>query len=153
MKAARDAVVRMHYTLTDDEGTVLDSSSGREPLAYLHGHGHIIPGLERALEGAEAGHKARVSVAPRDGYGERDPDAIFVAAKDRFPPEVKLEPGIEVHADSPEGPVTFRVVELKDEGAVLDANHPLAGKTLHFDVEIVEVRGATSEEIDHGHVH
>lgn len=153
MKATRGTVVRMHYTLTDDEGTVLDSSSGRKPLAYLHGHGNIIPGLERALEGVEAGHKARVSVAPRDGYGDRDPEAIFMAAKDQFPPDMKLKPGMEVHADSPEGPVTFTVIEVKDEGAVLDGNHPLAGRTLHFDVEIVDVRGATQEEIAHGHVH
>lgn len=153
MKAARDTVVRMHYTLTDDEGTVLDSSSGRKPLAYLHGHGNIIPGLEKALEGVEAGHKARVTVAPHAGYGERDPEAVFIAARDQFPQDMKLQEGMEVHADSPEGPVTFTVVEVRDDGAVLDGNHPLAGKTLHFDVEIVEVRGATEAEIDHGHVH
>ncbi len=153
MKASRGKVVRMHYVLRDDAGSVLDSSRNGRPLEYLHGRGNIVPGLERALEGAEAGHAAKVVVAPKDGYGDRDPEQVFLAARGQFPPDMKLRKGMEVHADSPEGPVTFTVVEVRPDGAVLDGNHPLAGKTLHFDLEVMEIRDATREELDHGHVH
>jgi len=153
MKAALNTVVSMHYTLTDESGEVLDSSSGRDPLAYLHGHSNIIPGLEKALEGKEAGHKSKVTVAPAEGYGEKNPEAVFEAPREHFPPDMTLAVGERVYADGPNGRISFVIVELTDKGAVLDANHPLAGKTLHFDVEIVEVRAATGEELEHGHVH
>lgn len=153
MKAAQGTVVSMHYTLTDDSGAVLDSSRDGEPLNYLHGHSNIIPGLEKALEGATAGFKSKVTVAPAEAYGEKNPEAIFEAPREHFPPDMKLEVGARVSADGPNGPITFTIVTLTDTGAVLDANHPLAGKTLHFDVEITEVRNASKEEIEHGHVH
>lgn len=153
MKTARDMVVSLHYTLTDDSGEVLDSSSGREPLEYLHGHGNIISGLEKALEGAEVGHRSTVSVAPEEGYGRPNPDLVFEAPREHFPKDMKLEPGARVYAEGPEGPIAFSIVRLTETGAVLDANHPLAGKTLHFDVEVVGMRPATEEEITHGHVH
>ncbi|MBI3899737.1 MAG: peptidylprolyl isomerase [Gammaproteobacteria bacterium] len=153
MKTARDMVVSLHYTLKDDSGEVLDSSSGNEPLAYLHGHGNIIPGLEKALEGTTVGHKSKVSVAAADGYGEKNDELIFEAPREHFPTDMKLEEGARVYAEGPQGPVSFAVVKLTDTGAVLDGNHPLAGKTLHFDVEVVEVRPATKEELAHGHVH
>lgn len=153
MKAALGMVVSMHYTLTDDSGAALDSSRKGEPFNYLHGHSNIIPGLEKALEGAEAGFKSKVTVAPAEGYGEKNPEAIFEAPKEHFPPDMKLELGARVYADGPNGPITLTVVKLTETGAVLDANHPLAGKTLHFDVEITTVRAATAEEIEHGHVH
>jgi FKBP-type peptidyl-prolyl cis-trans isomerase SlyD len=153
MKAASGMVVTMHYTLTDDSGEILDSSRGGEPLSYLHGHGNIIPGLEKALEGVIAGHKAKVSVPAEEGYGEKNPEAIFEAPREHFPPDMELKVGERVTADGPEGPISFMIVSVNDKGAVLDANHPLAGQTLHFDVEIVRVREATKEEIDHGHTH
>jgi FKBP-type peptidyl-prolyl cis-trans isomerase SlyD len=153
MKTASGMVVTMHYTLTDDAGTVLDSSEGREPLAYLHGHGNIIPGLEKALEGSEPGFKSSVTVPPGEGYGEKNPEAVFEAPREHFPPEMELAPGNQVYAEGPRGPVTFTIVDTSDSGVVLDANHPLAGQTLHFDVEVVEVREATQEELEHGHVH
>ena len=153
MKAAPGMVVSMHYTLTDDSGDVLDSSRGGEPFSYLHGHSNIIPGLEKALEGTEAGFKSKVTVAPTEGYGEKNPEAIFEAPREHFPPDMKLEIGARVYADGPNGPITLTVVKLTESGAVLDANHPLAGKTLHFDVEITTVRTATAEELAHGHVH
>lgn len=153
MKAAQGTVVSMHYTLTDDSGEVLDSSRGGNPFNYLHGHSNIVPGLEKALEGAGAGFKSKVTVAPTEGYGEKNPEAIFEAPREHFPPDMKLEAGARVSADGPNGPVTFVIVNLTEAGAVLDANHPLAGKTLYFDVEIIEVRTATQEEIEHGHVH
>ncbi len=153
MKAAAGMVVTMHYTLTDDQGEVLDSSSGSDPLTYLHGAQNIIPGLERALEGTAAGHKARVTVAPAEGYGEKDPAAVFEAPREHFPPDLELKPGVRVSADGPQGPISFLVVSVTDKTATLDGNHPLAGQTLHFDVEIVNVRAATDEEKEHGHVH
>lgn len=153
MKAAPGMVVSMHYTLTDDSGDVLDSSRGGEPFSYLHGHNNIIPGLEKALEGTEAGFKSKVTVAPTEGYGEKNPEAVFEAPREHFPPDMKLEIGARVYADGPNGPITLTVVKLTETGAVLDANHPLAGKTLHFDVEITTVRSATTEELAHGHVH
>ncbi|HYA39254.1 MAG TPA: peptidylprolyl isomerase [Candidatus Methylomirabilis sp.] len=153
MKAAPGMVVSMHYTLTDDSGDVLDSSRSGEPFSYLHGHNNIIPGLEKALEGVETGFKSKVTVAPTDGYGEKNPEAIFEAPREHFPPDMKLEIGARVYADGPNGPITLTVVKLTDNGAVLDANHPLAGKTLHFEVEITTVRTATAEELAHGHVH
>jgi len=153
MKAASGMVVTMHYTLTDDSGDVLDSSRGNEPLAYLHGHGNIIPGLEKALEGKTAGHQSKVTIAPAEGYGEVNPEAIFEAPREHFPPEMELSAGQRVVAEGPNGPITLTVIKLTDKGALLDANHPLAGKTLHFDVEVMEVRDATQEEITHGHVH
>lgn len=146
-------VVSMHYTLTDDSGAVLDSSAGGEPLAYLHGHGNIIPGLEKALEGAATGHKARVTVAPADAYGEHDPKAVFEAPRAHFPPDMELKPGVRVTADSKNGPVTLMIVAVNKENCTLDSNHPLAGKTLHFDVEVTKIRPATQEEIAHGHAH
>lgn len=153
MKAANGTVVIMHYTLSDDSGAVLDSSQGGDPLAYLHGHGNIVPGLEKALEGKEAGHKAQVTVTPAEGYGEVNPEAIFEAPREHFPQGANLAEGQRVRADGPNGPITFTIVRLTETGAVLDANHPLAGKTLHFNVDVVEIRDATKEELSHGHVH
>ncbi len=153
MKIAAGRVVAMHYTLTDDSGEVLDSSIGGAPLAYLHGYNNIVAGLEKALEGAELGFKAKVTVAPADGYGEKDPKAVFEEPLTSFTPDMKLTPGMQVHAEGEHGPTTLTVVTLTPTGVVLDANHPLAGKTLHFDVEVVEVRKATREELAHGHVH
>lgn len=153
MKAATNTVVTMHYTLTDDGGNVIDSSAGAEPLSYLHGHGNIVPGLERALDGKESGHKSKQTISPSDGYGDKNPDLIFEAPRENFPPDMKLEEGVRVNADGPNGPVTFIVVKLTEKGTLLDANHPLAGQALHFDIELVEVREATEEEKSHGHVH
>lgn len=153
MKIERDRVVRMHYTLREADGTTVESSVGRDALAYLHGRGQIIPGLERALEGSERGARHNVTVSPADAYGERDPAAVMRAPLEDFPDGLILEAGVEVQADTPDGPVSFVVVSVDEKEAVLDANHPLAGKYLTFDVEIVDVREATAEEVAHGHVH
>lgn len=153
MKIERGRVVRMHYTLRNEDGATIESSGGREPLTYLHGYGHLIPGLEKALDGEGAGLRTTVTVGPRDAYGEKDPQAVIRAAREDFPEGLALAPGVEVQAETPDGPITFTVVAVEDKEAVLDANHPLAGKTLTFDVEIVDVRIATADEIAHGHVH
>jgi len=153
MKIDKGRVVCMHYTLRDESGTTIESSGEREPLTYLHGYGHLIPGLERSLHGSQAGLRTTVTVLPEDAYGEKDPQAVIRAAREDFPEGLTLEPGVEVQADTPDGPLTFMVVAVEGDEAVLDANHPLAGKTLTFDVEVIDVRDATPDEIAHGHVH
>lgn len=153
MKATQDRVVSLHYTLTDDHGLLLDSSRGRDPLAYLHGHGHIIQGLEAALEGCEAGFSGSVQVPPADAYGEYDPQGVFEAPRDQFPSGEEIQAGMRVQAEGPQGIVNFTVLSANDQGVMLDANHPLAGKTLNFEVEVLEVRQATDQELAHQHVH
>ena len=124
MKAGHGKVVRVHYRLTGDDGTLLDSSDGQEPLTYLHGYDGLLPGLEQGLEGLEAGQHARVDLLAADAYGPHDPDAIIHATRDQFPDGLVLTPGLEVSARSEEGTMTFRVVEVSETGAVLDGNHP-----------------------------
>lgn len=149
-----NAVVRMHYTLTNSEGEVLDSSSGAEPLAYLHGAGNIIPGLERELTGKVAGDSLTVVVAPEDGYGEVRQELFQVVPSEAFQGIDTIEPGMNFQAQGEGGQVQSIVVAKVDGDQItVDANHPLAGVQLHFDVEIVEVRAASDEEIAHGHVH
>ena len=152
MQVSSDTVVTLHYTLTGDDGAVIDKSTG-EPLSYLHGHGNIIPGLEQALEGTEAGFQSRVTIEPDQGYGERREDMVIGVAREQFDPGMDLKPGLQVMANGPQGDVVFTVVEVGDEEVTLDGNHPLAGQRLHFDVEITDVRAATDEELTHGHVH
>jgi FKBP-type peptidyl-prolyl cis-trans isomerase SlyD len=153
MKIERGRVVSMHYTLRDDAGATIESSGGRKPLSYLHGYGQLIPGLERFLDGVEPGLRQTVTILPQDAYGEKDPSAVIRAPRADFPEGMVLAPGVEVQADTPDGPITFLVVSVDGDEAVLDANHPLAGKALTFDVEVVEVRAATPDELAHGHVH
>jgi len=153
MKIERGRVVTLHYTLRDESGVTIESSRGRDPLAYLHGYGQLIPGLEKVLDGSVAGHASTVTVPPREAYGERNPDAVIRADKDSFPEGMEIAKGVEVHADTPDGPLSFVVVGFEGEQVVLDANHPMAGMTLTFDVEVLDVRAATPDEISHGHVH
>ena len=153
MKIGKNRVVRMNYTLRDESGATIESSVGREPLTYLHGLGNLVPGLEKALEGAEVGLLTTVTVLPPDAYGEKYPQAVIRAARGDFPDGLTLEPGIEVQAETPDGPISFLVVSLEGDEVVLDANHPLAGKTLNFEIEVLEVRGASTDELAHGHVH
>jgi len=152
MKATNGVVVSLQYTLTDDKGEVLESSVGGEPLVYLHGEGEIVPGLEKTLEGNEIGFKTRVTVPAAEAYGERDEEAVIEAPKDELPEG--LEVGEEVFGEDPDGePISFTVVKLTENGAILDMNHPFAGKDLTFDVEILGLRPATEDELEHGHAH
>ena len=153
MKVERGRVVRLHYTLKDASGATIESSRGKKPLDYLHGSGQLIAGLERQLEGATAGHAATIVVEPKDGYGEHDPNGVVRTDRGTFPDGMDLAPGVEVQAETPDGPLSFVVVAIEGDEVVLDANHPMAGKTLTFDVEILDVRAATREETEHGHVH
>jgi FKBP-type peptidyl-prolyl cis-trans isomerase SlyD len=147
MQATRGAVVRLSYTLTDDEGTVIDSSEGCAPLVYLHGYENIIAGLENALEGVTAGYKSQVVVEAADAYGEVDQEAIFEVPREQFPEDMPVVPGMTVAGETPSGDVPLVVVEVNETGVVVDANHPLAGMRLHFDVEVVDVRAASNEEL------
>lgn len=155
MQISADKVVLIHYTLTNNAGEVLDSSAeSGEPLAYLHGHFNIVPGLESELEGLSAGAKKKVVVAPEDGYGLPSDDAIHKVPQSEFPAEIPREVGLQIFAEGPGGqhfPLWIKAVD--DAFITVDGNHPLAGETLNFDVEVVEVRDASEEEIAHGHVH
>jgi FKBP-type peptidyl-prolyl cis-trans isomerase SlyD len=153
MKIAHEKVVSIHYTLTNKEGTVLDSSSGSDPLAYLHGFGTIIPGLENALEGKATGDKLSVTVEPEQGYGARDERLVQAVPRSAFKGVEELSPGMQFQAQGPQGTRLVVVTQVADDEVTVDANHPLAGQTLHFDVEVSEVRDATAEELEHGHVH
>jgi FKBP-type peptidyl-prolyl cis-trans isomerase SlyD len=154
MVVAADKVVLINYTLTNDGGKVIDSSAGGEPLAYIHGHGNLIPGLERELEGKPAGTKLSVKIAPADGYGERDAGLVQRVPKRSFGNVSNLQPGMQFQAQTSDGHA--RVVTVKGvqgDMVTIDGNHPLAGEHLNFEVEITEVREATPEELEHGHVH
>ncbi len=154
MQIAKDSVVSIEYTLTDDNGAILDQSAGRGPLWYLHGHENIVPGLEKALGGKSVGDKLTVSVPPEDGYGAYDETQTFEVPRSELPATIQPQKGMELTMRSPNGhsvPVT--ILKVKPSSVVMDGNHPLAGKTLHFAVEVSGVRKATKEELAHGHVH
>ena len=154
MNIEKNAVVTMHYTLTDEAGTKLDSSVGQEPLAYIHGHKHIIPGLENALAGKTKGEKLQVTIKPEDAYGERNDALVQELPKAQFETAEAISEGMKFQADTPDGQlIVLTVVKVGDETVTVDGNHELAGATLNFDVEITDVRAATAEELDHGHVH
>lgn len=154
MLIADKSVVSMHYKLTDENGKVLDSSEGSKPLTYLHGAGHIVPGLEKALAGKSEGDSLKVRVEPKDGYGEVMPDGIKTIERAAFEGVDSVEVGMAFEAKSPDGASHHIVVTKVDGNAVtVDMNHPLAGVVLNFDIQIVGVREATKEELDHGHSH
>jgi FKBP-type peptidyl-prolyl cis-trans isomerase SlyD len=149
----KNRVVTFNYTLRDEQGTVIDSSNGRAPLSYLHGKGNIIPGLEEALAGKSAGDKLDVTVVPERAYGVRDERLVQIVPKARFSEVQGLAPGMQVRTNGPQGPRIVTVVRVDRDFVTVDGNHPLAGRTLHFSVEVTEVRKATHEEVSHGHVH
>ncbi|AMO67125.1 FKBP-type peptidylprolyl isomerase [gamma proteobacterium BDW918] len=154
MIIANDCVVAFHYTLTDEAGAEIDTSKGQEPLAYLHGHGGIIPGLERELTGKTTGDAMKVTVQPEDGYGELNPELIQAVPREAFQGVDQIEVGMQFQASGAQGQVQTVVVKaVDDESVTVDANHPLAGQVLQFDVSIEEVRVASEEELSHGHVH
>lgn len=153
MKIEDNKVVQMHYHLTDEKGAVLDSSQGREPLAYIHGVGNIIVGLEKQLSDKVAGDKVKAVVPPEEGYGERDDSLVQVVPKTGFQGEEELTEGMQVQVGTEQGNAIATVAKIEGEDVTLDVNHPLAGVTLTFDVEIVDIRDATQEELEHGHVH
>ncbi|CAN5659615.1 peptidylprolyl isomerase [soil metagenome] len=154
MQIAKDKVVSMDYTLTGPAGNVIDSSAGRKPLIYIQGAGNIIPGLERELEGKSAGDQIKVTIAAADGYGERDDRMVQVVPREMFKGVENIQPGMQFQANGPNGERRMVTVTKVDPNDItVDANHPLAGMALTFDVKVVEVRDATAEEKSHGHAH
>ena len=144
----------MSYILKNENGEELDRSETANPLAYMHGHGQIVPGLENVLEGLAIGDKKEVTVTPQEGYGEVQPQLKMKVSRNKFPADVNIEPGMQFSSKMEDGrEIPFTVQAIEDGAVMLDGNHPLAGETLHFSVEVVEVRLATAEELQHGHVH
>lgn len=153
MNIANNHVVSIHYTLTNDAGEVLDSSQGREPLKYLHGAGNIIPGLENALLDKTAGDELQVTVEPEEGYGVRRDELIQRVPREAFQGVDTIEVGMRFHAQTQGGTMVVTVTDVSDSEVTVDGNHELAGQRLHFAVKVEEVRAASQEEVDHGHVH
>jgi FKBP-type peptidyl-prolyl cis-trans isomerase SlyD len=153
MQVAKDRVVAFDYTLKDDTGRILDSSEGGEPLRYIHGAGNIINGLESALEGASSGDRLDVSLAAADAYGERDESLVLAVGRERLSEIADLEVGVQFRASTSKGDRVFTVTAITGDQVTVDGNHPLAGQNLHFAVQVRDVRDATPDELDHGHVH
>lgn len=153
MNIAKDSVVAIDYTLTNSEGEVIDSSEGGEPMHYLHGAQNIIAGLEAELEGKTAGDELSVDVKSEQAYGKRIEELVQEVPKDAFGELGDIEVGMRFQAETEQGPVPVMVTGLTDTTVTVDGNHPLAGQDLHFEVTIKEVREASAEELEHGHVH
>lgn len=147
MKIEKDKMVSIHYTLKDIEGNQLDSSVGSTPLDYVHGYGNLIVGLEKELEDKNVGDKLHVQIEPKDAYGEFDSKLIMDVPRDRFDTEEEIAVGMPFQVMTPQGPIIVRVTEVSKDNVKIDGNHELAGKELVFDVEVVNVRDATEEEI------
>ncbi|MFP4648609.1 MAG: peptidylprolyl isomerase [Halorhodospira sp.] len=151
MQVAIEKVVTFDFTLTGSQGEVIDQSQGGQ-FAYLHGSQNIIPGLEKALDGKEPGDQVNVTLEPTEAYGERDERLMQNVPREVFPEEAELNVGERFQAQGPDGsPIPITVSEVGEQEVTVDANHPLAGETLNFDVKIVDVREATEEELEHGH--
>ena len=155
MQVAKDKIVSIDYTLKSGQGQVIDSSEGREPLTYLHGGGNIIPGLERHLEGKSTGDVVQVAVPPDEGYGPRHDQLVQKVPATTFAGAgvTEVQPGMQFRAEANGQSRVVTVVKVDPDGVTIDANHPLAGQTLHFDVTVRDVRDASAEERQHGHAH
>jgi FKBP-type peptidyl-prolyl cis-trans isomerase SlyD len=155
MNIEKNKVALIHYTLKDESGEILDSSEGRDPLAFIQGIGNIIIGLEEKLEGKAVGDKIETVIGPDKAYGVRSEENVHKVPLASFQPDgdEKLEVGMQVRVETNQGVSLADVAAIEGEEVTLDLNHPLAGETLHFNVEVIDVRDATKEELDHGHAH
>lgn len=154
MNIQADCVVELHYTLKDQDGELLDSAGADDPFHYLHGSGQIVPGLEDALTGLKVGDKKQVAVPPAEGYGDYDPQLALTVSKAQFPEGVDIEVGMQFESTTPEGiEAVFSIESIEGDKVHIDGNHPLAGATLNFDIEVKSIRKATEEELSHGHAH
>jgi len=154
MKVIEHAVVSIHYVLTDDSGETVDSSEGQDPLTYLHGTDALVPGLERELQGKQEGDELTAVITPADGYGEQDDALIQEIPRSAFGDVEELSPGMQFQGGAEgDDPQVFTVTKIEGDQVTVDGNHPMAGKTLNFYVSIENIREATPEELDHGHVH
>jgi len=153
MKIADKTVASFHYTLNNSLGKMLDGSPDNEPLIYLQGAGNIVPGLERQMLGKSEGDTFDAIVPPEEGYGVPNPALLRVVPKRAFPEGLELEVGMQFGTQTPNGPAAIVIKSIDADSVTVDGNHPLAGETLYFEIEITEVREATLEELQHGHVH
>lgn len=153
MEIKNELVGIIHYTLKNDDGVTIDSSEGEAPLEYLHGFQNIVPGLEAELNGKKVGDSFKVSVEPEQGYGDLDPNLVQELPKEMFQGVDQVEVGMAFHAETQNGMQTVEVIEVDEDTVTIDGNHPLAGQTLNFEIEVVGIREATPEELQHGHVH
>lgn len=151
MNIEKNKVVSFDYTLTLEDGQVLDSSDGRDPLSYIQGLGHIISGLENAMEGKKSGDAFKISIPPEDAYGIYNKELLQAVPISSFDSSLQIVPGMEFSND--DNNAIFRVIEVQKDHVVLDGNHPLAGELLTFDIKITNVREASQDELSHGHVH
>ena len=152
MQVAPNKVVSIDYTLTNEQGQVLDQSTGRGPLVYLHGQGNLIPGMEEQLEGKQPEQNLQFALPPEKAYGERRDELVQAVPRESFPDDAEVKVGMQFQAQTEAGPTPVRVVDVGDSEVTIDANHPLAGETLNFDVTVVEVRDATPDELENGQV-
>jgi FKBP-type peptidyl-prolyl cis-trans isomerase SlyD len=147
-------VVSIHYTLTDGDGEQIDSSAGQDPLDYIHGTQGIVPGLERALDGKNIGDKLQVNLKPEEAYGPMVDELVQTVPREAFSGIDDIQPGMQFQAAGPDNQaLMLTVTAVADEGITVDGNHPLAGRELNFDVEVVAIREATEDELSHGHIH
>lgn len=154
MNITKNTVVTAQYVLKNDKGELLDESSAENPMAYLHGHGDVAKGLEDALEGKAVGDKVQVTLTPEEAYGPYSEELVQTVSKEMFSDMDDLETGLVFHAETPEGDIReYEIVGIEGESVTIDGNHPLAGETLDFTIEVTELREATAEEIEHGHLH
>lgn len=153
MQISDNKVALIHYTLTNSDGEVLDSSDGSEPMAYLHGKGNLIPGLEKELQSKQQGDSLEVTVLPEEGYGPVVEEMIQTVPRDAFAGVEEINVGMRFEASTASGPVSVQVTGVEGDEVTVDGNHPLAGQTLNFKVEVMQVRDATADELEHGHVH
>jgi len=153
MSITQDQVVSIHYTLRDDAGEIIDRSAEGEPLAYLHGHGNLIPGLERELTGKNTGDRLQVRIAPAEAYGDYDHELVQQVPRRALKGIADVRVGMRLQTQSSQGARAVTVTGVSGDMVTLDGNHPLAGKSLNFEVEVAGVRAATEEELSHGHVH
>ena len=149
MTITKDAVVSIHYTLRDNKGNILDSSTGKDPLRYLHGHGNLIAGMEEGLEGKASGEQVDLKIAPEKGYGEKNEKLIQKVPKSAFGDQ-QVDKGMQFNTQNGQ---VVTITEVGKEEVTVDGSHPLAGVDLNFEVEVVNIREATKEELEHGHVH
>ena len=150
MTVSKDKVVKIHYTLKDDQGATIDTSCGKEPLEYIHGNGYLIPKLEEFIEGKNEGEKIHADISAADGYGEYNKNLLVDVDRENFDVDFPIEVGMQFQAMTQHGPALVRVVEVGEKSVKVDANHELAGENLHFDVEIVSIRDASAEELEKG---
>ncbi len=153
MQIEKNKVVSIHYTLKNDEGQIMDTSDGRDPLVFIHGNGGLISGLETELNNKKTGDKFEAIISPENAYGMYNEEAIHQVPLSGFQGDDELKEGMQVQLEGPDGVSIAAVTKIEGDQVTLDLNHPMAGKTLHFSIEVMDIRDATKEELSHGHVH